>query len=79
MSISNEQIKQLLEMITSVQPDKLDCDGCSHELAEFAEQHLLGKSLTESQQSVQTHLQNCHCCETEFKSLLAALENIEDA
>lgn len=79
MSLSNEQIKRLVKMIASVGPDELDCDGCSKQLAEFAEHHLLGKTLQQSQQAVQQHLENCHCCETEFKSLLAALENAEEA
>ena len=75
MPITDEQLKKLVSMITSVQPDELDCDGCSQHLAEFAETQLLGKTLEQSQQAVQAHLQNCHCCEVEFQSLLAALEN----
>ena len=77
MAMTNEQIKQLVDMIVSVQPDELDCEGCSQHLAEFAETQLLGKSLEESQRAVQTHLQNCHCCELEFESLLEALEAVE--
>lgn len=76
MPMTNEQIKQLVHMIATVQPDKLDCDCCSEQIAEFAETHLLGKTLEESQQAVQAHLENCHCCEMEYKSLLAALEDI---
>lgn len=77
MPITNEQISKLMNMIASVQPDKLDCDGCSRRIAEFAETHLLGKSIEQSQQAVQTHLENCPCCAMEFKSLLEALEGLE--
>ena len=78
MSLTNEQIKQLVKMIASVGPDELDCDGCSQQIAEFAEHHLLGKTLEQSQQAVKKHLENCHCCQMEFKSLLEALENVEE-
>lgn len=78
MPINDEQIKKLVNMIATVQPDKLDCDGCSQHIAEFAESQLLGKTLEESQKAVETHLQNCHCCEAEFNNLLAALEGIEE-
>lgn len=78
MSLNNDQIKQLVKMIASVGPDELDCDGCSRKIAEFAEHHLLGKTLQQSQQAVKNHLENCHCCEMEFKSLLEALENAEE-
>jgi len=78
MAMTEAQIKQLVTMITTVKPDSLDCGSCSAQIAEFAEQHLLGKSLEQSQQAVQTHLENCHCCELEFKSLLTALEQVEE-
>ncbi len=78
MPMTESQIKKLLEMIVDVQPDELDCDGCSQQLAEFAERHLLGKSIEQSQREVQAHLQNCHCCEMEFKSLLDALKAIPE-
>lgn len=79
MSMKPEQLKTLLSLIASAQPDSLDCDGCGKYLAEFAEAHLLGKELAESQHAVQTHLQNCHCCQSEFEQLLAALENLEES
>ncbi|MEM8945154.1 MAG: hypothetical protein AAGD11_08220 [Planctomycetota bacterium] len=78
MPINNEQISKLLKMIATVQPDELDCDGCSQHLAEFAETQLLGKTVTESQKAIQIHLQNCHCCEIEFNNLLAALQGIDE-
>lgn len=77
MPITNEQISKLMNMIATVQPDKLDCDGCSEHIAEFAETQLLGKSIEQSQQAVQTHLENCHCCAIEFKNLLEALEGLD--
>lgn len=77
MPITNEQISQLIHMIVSVQPDELDCDGCSQRIAEFAETHLLGKTIEQSQQAVQTHLENCKCCAIEFKNLLEALKGLE--
>ena len=77
MALTNEQIKQLVNMIVTVSPDDLDCDSCTQQIAEFADHHLRGKTLEESQLAVKQHLENCHCCEIEFKNLLEALENAE--
>lgn len=79
MALKPKQLKTLLALIASAEPDSLDCDDCGKYLAEFAEAHLLGKELAESQQAVQTHLQNCHCCQSEFEQLLVALENLEES
>ncbi len=78
MPITDEQIKALVNMIATVQPDELDCDTCSQRIAEFAETQLLGKTVDESQKAIRTHLENCHCCQAEFNDLLTALKGIDE-
>ena len=78
MPLNNAQINKLVSLIVTVEHDELDCDCCCEKIAEFAETHLLGKTLEESHRAVQTHLNNCHCCEAEFQSLLAALKDATD-
>jgi len=78
MPLNNEQIKNLVSLVVDVEEDELDCDCCNEQLAEFAETHLLGKTLAQSQRAVEAHLKNCNCCEEEFQSLLAALKDAQD-
>ena len=77
MSLSKEQIERLLGMISSVEADELDCDGCFGQIAEFAELHLSDREIPEAMQVVETHLQQCVCCQDEFNALLKGLRAIE--
>ena len=78
MSLSKEQINSLLGMISSVESDKLDCDDCFGQMAEFAELHLSEQDIPEAMQAVETHLQQCVCCKDEFNALLKGLRAIEN-
>lgn len=53
MSLSKEQIASLLGMISSVETDELDCDGCFGQIAEFAELHLSSQKIPEAMRAVQ--------------------------
>ena len=77
MALNKNQIKSLLDTVASSQPDELDCDGCFELIAEFAETRLAGQPLSEAMQAVETHLQNCACCQDEFETLLSALREID--
>lgn len=76
MSLSSEQIKTLIGLVATAKDDPLDCDGCLEQIAEFAESHLAGRSLSAAQQSVRVHLESCGCCKDEFEALLAALATL---
>jgi hypothetical protein len=73
VSLSPENIKKLIELVATTQDDSLDCDGCMEHIAEFAEAHLAGRSLSAALASVRTHLESCGCCQHEYEALLAAL------
>lgn len=73
MTLSKEQIKGLLSLVASTSDDRLDCDECFGQVAQFAEAKMAGLGLCESMKLVQTHLENCPCCKDEFEALLSAM------
>lgn len=77
MVLSNEQINNLLGLVSSVESDGLDCDGCFGQIAEFAEIHLSAQQVPEAMKAVERHLQQCVCCKDEFNALLEGLKAIE--
>ena len=78
MSLSNEQIDNLIRIVGGVSADQTDCDGCLGYLAEFAELELAGKTIPEAMRHIQVHLENCFCCKKELACLLDALKNQVD-
>jgi len=78
MSLSPETIQKLIDLVATTQDDRLDCDGCLEHIAEFAEAHLAGRSLSAALQSVRIHLQSCGCCQHEYEALLAALGTLDE-
>ncbi len=78
MSLSSEQVKDLIDLVATTQDDPLDCDGCLAHIAEFAEAQLTGRSLNTALESVQRHLESCGCCRDEHEALLAALSTLDD-
>jgi hypothetical protein len=77
VSLSPEQIKNLIDLVATAKDDQLDCDGCLEHIAEFAEANLAGLSLSAALKSVQVHLESCGCCRDEFEALLAALTTLD--
>ena len=78
MTLSNDQIKNLMAMVGETEADHLDCDGCFEHLAEFAEQSLAGRELPEALKAVETHLQQCPCCKDEYQALMEGLRAIDE-
>lgn len=77
MELTPEQIDTLLKLVANTQPDDLDCDGCLDHIAEFADTELAGHSLCEAMYKVRIHLENCHCCQSEYQQLLEALRELK--
>jgi hypothetical protein len=78
VSLSPETIKKLIELVATTQNDQLDCDGCLERIAEFAEAHLAGRSLSAALESVRMHLESCGCCQDEYEALLTALGTLDE-
>ncbi len=77
MSLSREEIAELLRLICLTKDDEIDCDRCVALVAEFAERELAGRSVQAGLEAVAHHLSICsECCE-EYESLLQALEAMD--
>ena len=79
MSLTNQQIQKLLNLVASVQDDSMDCDGCYHRISEFVERQLEGQPLDAAMHAVELHLANCPCCADEYRVLKAGLTAMRDA
>ncbi|MCA9187778.1 MAG: hypothetical protein R3E01_15290 [Pirellulaceae bacterium] len=78
MSLSREQISDLLKMISTSESDAADCGCCFDQIAEFADAQLAGQPLDDAMRIVQRHLEQCCCCKFEYQALLDGLRAIED-
>ncbi len=78
MPLSKEQLKSLINMIETTEPDTLDCDGCFEHLAEFAERELANREIPDALKAVSIHLKQCSCCQDEYKALLEGLKSLDD-
>ena len=73
MALSRQQIEALVRTLALTRDTEPTCDECLKELAQFAENHLQGKSVPESLQAVEHHLAVCTECHDEYQTLLKAL------
>ena len=73
MALKPEQVSSLLKFVASVSPDNFTCDGCLEHIPELAESQLGDVPLTDLLERVQNHLENCHCCASEYETFLKAL------
>jgi hypothetical protein len=72
MSLSREEIAELLRLIGLTRDEEIDCERCLALVAEFAERELAGRSVPAGPEAVAHHLSICaECCE-EYKALLRA-------
>ena len=77
MSLSREQIAELLRLIGLTRDEEIDCERCLALLAEFAERELAGRSVPAALEAVAHHLSICaECCE-EYEALLQALKAMD--
>ena len=77
MSLSKEQIAELLRQIGLTRDEEIDCERCLALVAEFAERELAGRSVPAALESVAHHLAICaECCE-EYEALLEALKAMD--
>jgi hypothetical protein len=77
MSLSNEEITELLRLIGLTRDKEIDCERCLALVAEFAERELAGRSVPAGLEAVAHHLSICaECCE-EYESLLQALKAVD--
>ncbi len=78
MSLSKKQIDGLMRLVGLTRDDEINCEQCLAVVAEFAEQQLSGKSISEGLQAVEHHLSICDECREEYEALLKTLDTLDD-
>lgn len=77
MPLSKEELDNLLRLVGITKDSEINCEQCLSLVAEFAEQELAGKTVSEGLEAVEHHLSICsECCE-EYESLQRALKGME--
>jgi hypothetical protein len=77
MSLSKEEIAELVRLIGLTRDDEIDCERCLALVGEFAERELAGRSVPDGLEAVAHHLSICaECCE-EYEALLEALKGMD--
>jgi hypothetical protein len=75
MSLSRPELDGLIKAVALTRADELSCGDCIKELAEFAERHLAGKSVSAGLEAIEHHLAICMECKEEYQALLTALKD----
>jgi uncharacterized protein with PIN domain len=78
VKLNKEIIKKLLHSVKNTRLDEIGCEECFHQLHEFAEMELEGKSPEKAMPLVHDHLQKCGECREEFEALLEAMESLNN-
>lgn len=76
MTLTKEQIHDLLRLIDLTREQEIDCDECLSRIAEFVERELCGKSVSDALEAVRHHLQICPECREEYEVLQRAIETL---
>jgi len=78
MPLSKKEIDGLLRLVGITKDNEINCEQCSAVVAEFAEQQLAGKSVSEGLKAVQHHLSICDECRAEYEALQQTLDDMDD-
>ncbi len=73
MSLTNQQIDVLMQMIVLTKHEEFSCDDCLKRMAEFAEISLQGKPIPDALKEIDDHLKICGECREEFEALKVAI------
>ena len=77
MSLSREDIAELLRLIGLTRDEEIDCERCLALVAEFAERELAGQPVPAGLEAVTHHLSICTECREEYEALLQALKAVD--
>lgn len=78
MILSKNEIDGLIQLIGLTKDEEINCEQCLSLVAEFAEQELSNRPVSEALKAVQHHLSICAECHEEYEALQLALRNIDD-
>ena len=77
MSLSKKEIDELMRLIRLTKDVEINCEQCLLVVAEFAEQQLSGKSLSDGLEAVEHHLAICEECRQEYEALRLTLDQLD--
>jgi hypothetical protein len=77
MSLSKQELDDLLRLVDLTADDEIDCPMCLEQVAEFAEQQLTGKVVSAGLKAVERHLAICGECREEYEALQRGLRGLE--
>jgi predicted anti-sigma-YlaC factor YlaD len=78
MPLSRKEIESLMRLVGKTKESEIDCERCIGVVAEFAEQQLAGKTISEGLKAVEHHLSICDECREEYEALRRALVVLGD-
>jgi hypothetical protein len=78
MPLSIKEIDGLMRLVGLTKDDEINCEQCLAAVAEFAEQQLAGRSISEGLKAVEHHLSICGECREEYEALLGTLDSLND-
>ncbi len=79
MPLDRRQVRQLLAFVAETGNDEIACGECLSGMAEFAERELVGAEVPVALERVAAHLATCPECSEEYRVLLDALSDAEEA
>jgi hypothetical protein len=74
MEFTNDQIKNLLRLLTVTRDRELNCNEFLEKMGELAEHNLAGLPIDDALRLVEHHRILCAECREEYEALLAVLE-----
>ncbi len=78
MPLSRKEINSLMLLVGLTKDGEVNCERCLAVVAEFAEQQLAGKTISESLKAVEHHLSICEECREEYEALQRTLDDSDD-
>ncbi|MEW5977454.1 MAG: hypothetical protein AB1898_16805 [Acidobacteriota bacterium] len=77
MPLSKKELMELMRLVGLTREGEINCERCLSLVAEFAEQELAGRSVSEGLKVVRHHLLICAECREEYAALQKALREID--
>ena len=68
------KITDVVKMIFSTKSDDISCDECFNHIDEYVDMLRAGQDPSDVLPQVKGHLEQCQCCEMEFRALITILE-----
>jgi len=78
MVLSDDQIRALVDALSTTREHEIDCSECLDLVAEFAERELASRPIPDALGTVRHHLTRCGECREEYEALITALKRMQE-